>query len=480
MLSMIASLLLLGCQKLEEYNQNPNELVFVTSSSILNYTTYSLAYDGNYRSTLDLLCQHFSQTTATQASRYQFSPYSFDFKLYYRSILNLQEIIRLCTENPDAHRDGGDPANQIAQARILKAWHFQNLTDLWGDIPYSEAIGDKLAPRYDTQESIYHDLLHELEEAAAQIRLDAPLPVGTAQNADALYFGYMAPWKKFANSIALRVAIRMADRDWPTAKAAIEKAYTDGVFENIWDGAFYYFPPSPSKYTSPYREGYYAKDISSTANFCISKPLMDALLGLDDPRIPKYAAPAVNNGLYQGKRYGLPSAENTADNWRNYSTMSEKAAAPDAYGMVVLLDYAEVCFILAEAIERGATIPGSAADWYHKGIRASLEWWGVDPASIDAYLTRPDVNYATAIGTWKEKIGKQKWLALFMQGGEAWAEWRRLDFGILQPPPGLDFIPTRFLYPNSEQVVNKQSYDEAVSRLPGGDKLTSKVWWDVH
>ena len=482
-LSLFASLLLLcSCYKLEDSNVNPNEPVFVTASALLNWSIYSLATNSSHNSGLamqNLFCQHFSEAY-TSISRYQLSPYYFDFRSFH-SILDLQQIIRLCAEEPDAQRGGGDPANQIAQARILKAWLFQTMTDRWGDIPYTEAVSDKLAPRYDTQESIYRDLLRELDEAAAQIRPDAPGPVGTTVNADALYIGNMAQWKKFANSTALRVAIRMADRDWPTAKTAIEKAYTGGVFDNNNDNARYIFFPPPSIYPNPFSVdySYYIPGNMYPPSYCISKPLMDVLKGLDDPRIPKYAAPAFKTGQYEGRPYGLELADNLALDGQNYSPLSEKAAAPD--GQVVMLDYAEVCFILAEAIERGAAIPGSAADWYHKGIRASLEWWGVDAtATIDTYLARPDVRYDTAPGTWKEKIGKQKWLALFLQGGEAWTEWRRLDFGILQPPPGLDFIPTRYLYPDNEQIVNKKSYDEAVSRLPGGDKLTSKVWWDVY
>lgn len=470
-------LLLLGCQKLEEYNENPNELVFVSTGALLNYTMNQLAQGGENLRLTNLYCQYFSENQSTNASRYQISSFGVNFKLYYHSILNLQEIIRLCMEEPEKHQANGDAANQIAQARILKAWLFQNLTDTWGDIPYSEVIGDQLAPAYDTQEFIYHDLLRELEEAVAQIRPDVPGPVGLASNSDFLYLYNMENWQKFANSLTLRIAIRMADRDWPSAKAAIEKAFSGGVFSNNYENAVYYFNPSPdnSNPSSPFA-GYFPW--SGYSAYCISKPLMDAMKALDDPRIPRYAAPALNTGLYEGKRYGLPSSENYADDWKNYSTLSETAAAPA--GQVLFLDYAEVCFTLAEAIERGAAIPGSAAEWYHKGIRASQEAWWVDAADIDAYLARPDVNYDTAPGTWKEKIGKQKWLALFLQGEQAWFEWRRLDFGILQPPPGLDFIATRYVYPDMEQILNKASYDEAVSRLPGGDKVTSKVWWDVY
>lgn len=465
---LLPILLLAGCRQLDDYNINPNEPVSVPTSYLLNGAMAGVAnaYWGD--SYCLLFSQYWSQNYNPDISRYQLTPYYFygwASPGNYSALLNLQEVIRLCTEAPEANREGGDPDNQIAVARIVRAFEFQAMTDCWGDIPYSQAVGESLSPIYDTQESIYRDLLRELDAAALQIRPDAPGPV-----ADLVFSGDMARWKKFAAALTLRIAIRLADRDWPAAKSAIEKAFATGAFGQNDDNARFHFQddfPNPHSFL-----------FQNASPNSISATLENALKSLDDPRLSRYAAPAVNTGLYTGKRYGLPADENAAEDPLDFSQPNGALLEPDA--PAILMDFAEQCFTLAEAIERGATLPGTAGGWYHNGIRASMEYWDVDSTSIQLYLDRPDVAYATAGGSWKEKIGRQKWLALYMQGIQGWSEWRRLDFGILSPPPGLSFLATRFLYPVDEQTVNNQNYLDAVNRLPGGDKLTSKVWWDVH
>lgn len=460
-------LLCAGCQKLEDYNINPNEPKAVPSSYLLNgaLASFALSYCGNVNSIL--YCQYWAENYGTNTSRYEYTNAPWD----YATLLNLNEVIRLCTEDPAAAAGGGDPDNQIAVARIVRAFQFQTMTDGAGDIPYSQALGENLTPEYDPQESIYRGLLRELEEAAAQIKPNAAGPV-----ADLVYSGDMIRWRSFANALALRVAIRMADRDWPVAKAAIEKAYNNGALAGNGDNAMFAFEGGSDYYRNPVSWNFDAD--FGYISYSVSHTLVNLLKTLEDPRLPRYAEPAVNSGLFEGKRYGLPDDENAAEDPSDFSAPAATIIQPASPGMLMV--YAEQCFILAEAIERGAALPGTAAGWYQQGIRASMEQWGVDSAATDAYLARPDVDYTTAAGNWKQKIGAQKWLALYPQGNQAWSEWRRLDFGILAPPPGLNFIITRYLYPDQEQTTNLQSYQEAVSRLPGGDKVTSKVWWDVN
>jgi hypothetical protein len=157
----------------------------------------------------------------------------------------------------------------------------------------------------------------------------------------------------------------------------------------------------------------------------------------------------------------------------------------------LLLDYSEVEFLLAEAVERGF-ITGSAAEHYNKAVTASIEYWTQqDPRSsvsstgaarAAAYLAQPKVAYATADGNWKQKIGFQKWLALYNRGWEAWVEWRRLDFPKLSPPSGGNVpaglaIPVRMIYPIIEQTLNGANRSAAAEAI-GGDLATTKLWWD--
>lgn len=150
------------------------------------------------------------------------------------------------------------------------------------------------------------------------------------------------------------------------------------------------------------------------------------------------------------------------------------------------MDYAEVQFILAEAAERGIAVGGSAQSYYDAGIDASYIWW-TGAAAPSTYHSQANVSYTALKGagqTYKQIIGKQKWLALYMQGMQGWIEWRRLDFGILQAPvdgyiPPANSIPVRMLYPYDEQQLDPAGYNAAISDQ-GPDLQSTKVWWDVN
>ncbi|MBK9110017.1 MAG: SusD/RagB family nutrient-binding outer membrane lipoprotein [Saprospiraceae bacterium] len=148
---------------------------------------------------------------------------------------------------------------------------------------------------------------------------------------------------------------------------------------------------------------------------------------------------------------------------------------------------AKFAFWLPKGIERGWSIGGTSEDWYNKAIIASFEEWGImDVQMAEDYLKQTEVNYATAAGDWNQKIGVQKWLSLFMQGFQAWTEWRRLDFQKLEAPVdgaigeiGMHPAPLRLVYPSAEQTLNARNYFKALDLLKGEDKLSTRVWWDV-
>jgi len=149
----------------------------------------------------------------------------------------------------------------------------------------------------------------------------------------------------------------------------------------------------------------------------------------------------------------------------------------------LLLDYSEVEFLLAEAAARNLTV-GDVTTHYNNAITASLSYWGVAGADITTFLAQPNVAYATAAGDWKEKIGTQKWVALFNRGYDAWLEWRRLDAPTLVPPTVTNqsyVIPKRLIYPVIEQQVNGANRDAAVAKLDGGlDVAAARLFWDVE
>jgi hypothetical protein len=145
-----------------------------------------------------------------------------------------------------------------------------------------------------------------------------------------------------------------------------------------------------------------------------------------------------------------------------------------------LFDYAEVEFLLAEAVERGYTVGGTAAGHYNNAITASIEDWGGTELMAANYLTNPKVAYATAAGTWKQKIGIQSWLGYYNRGFEAWTQWRKLDYPLLEPPvDALSAIPLRYTYPIEEQTLNGTNWTNASTAI-GGDAVDTKLFWDIY
>lgn len=502
--AFLASFLVLtivGCKKdFENINDDPNSpggtirtsfLLSGAQKGLMDFTWDAFwgAQTGNQ------LAQYWSSNQYASESRYQFRTSvtnGYWTRLYaggnndadenMGGINELQTIINLCKESPSEYIGFGDPNNQIAVATIMKVWAMQMITDTWGDAPYSEAWKGfaNTQPKYDSQRDIYIGLLNELNGALSLINEGADGPTG-----DLIYSGNMSAWRKFANSLKMRLAIRMSDRESAMASTAINEALADGIFTSNADNAmFNYLPSVPN--TNLY---YYNRYIDSRIDYAGSNILVDQLLALEDPRISAYVDQN-SNGEYVGEVYGLTDADATATANADISQRSSRILEADAPG--IYMAYAETQFILAEAVERGF-IGGSASDYYNAGITASMEYWlieGVDTddvaGAIATYLARPDVDYASVIGggaTWKQAIGKQKWLALYMQGFEGWSEYRRLDFGILQLPAGgvLDGsgIPLRMMYPVDEQTLNSANYGAAVGNQ-GADSHDTRVWWDVN
>jgi hypothetical protein len=180
--------------------------------------------------------------------------------------------------------------------------------------------------------------------------------------------------------------------------------------------------------------------------------------------------------LFVGGIYG------TNNTFALRSHIGEPFYQPDLEGL--LLDNAEVEFLLAEAAERNLPVSGTAEDYYNAGIRASMEYWGIPDAVVDDYLANPDVAYSTAAPPqdWKQKIGIQHWIALYNRGLEGWTVWRRLDFTGFNAPPLMTYndIPERFIYPIEEATLNKANLLEGIQMLGGPDDANTKVFWDIY
>jgi hypothetical protein len=192
---------------------------------------------------------------------------------------------------------------------------------------------------------------------------------------------------------------------------------------------------------------------------------------LNDPRKSLYFG-TNNAGEYKG---GVVGKVNT---FADMSKPSDKVSAPDA--PLILMDYVQTEFMRAEAKERGYNVAGTAEQHYNNAITASIIAWGGTAADAAAYLAQPGVAYATAPGTWKQKIGFQEWIALYNRPFEGWLEIRRLDYPVLTlPVAAKSGYPNRFTYPGNEQQLNGTNYTAAAAKI-GGDKVETKLWWDKY
>lgn len=491
-------LLATGCTKdFEEINENPNDPIVVPTSTLLTSAqkglmdnTWDEWFNGRRG---NQLAQYWASNQYSAESRYQFRTgvTNNSWTLFYAGggssgvyegmggLMELQQIINLNQESPGDNLSSGSPANQIAAARIMKVWAYQNMTDCWGPIPYSQALkpSEFTFPGYDSQRDIYLSLLTELQEAVAQI--DA----GGSISGDNIYGGNMAQWAKFANSLRMRVALRMSEtEDAGVAQTHFEEA-AQNCFTSNADNALYNYSGAGLD-NNPQNE-----DFKTRNDFAASNVMLDnVMVPLNDPRIPTFFAPTVNGGNYVGEVYGLSEANAAITVNDDISQRSALVLAADFPG--IYLDYAQVEFMLAEAAGLGWAVPGGGEQaHYEAGITASIQWWAdkagitLGGSDISDYIAQPGVAYVA--GDWSGVLGKQKWIALYMQGIQGWCEARRLDFNFLQAPAdgplaptGSSIIPLRMEYPLDEQTLNGNSYSNGVSLLGGADALSTPLWWD--
>jgi hypothetical protein len=362
--------------------------------------------------------------------------------------------------------------NHEAVGVIWRAWLFHQVTDLWGDVPYSEALqgATNTTPKYDPQRDIYIGLINDLKRAVGLISASG----GSFGAGDILYGNDMQRWRRFANSLRMRLAMRLVNKDAALARTEFIAAYEAGGFQSQADNAVVRWPGAP--YENPLYENWLGRD-----DHGVSGALIDTLKSLNDPRLELYAEPATLDGVYRGWYNGY---NKTAQALNHYSRIGSFWRRDGAATPSVIMSYAEVLFLQAEAAQRG-WITASAATLYANAIRASMNLYDAygnpegspTDAEIEAYLLQPAVAYNPTIGL--RQIHLQMWLALYLHGGEAWAHWRRTGVPTLTKGPDMSTsrIPVRLSYPGAEQSFNFANMLEAEARQGGGRDLVTPMWW---
>jgi hypothetical protein len=462
---------LAGCTgDFEDINTDPNNPTEVPAQTLLTQAQFTLANriwsrNMNFEFGM-LLVQHFSQGEYAEQSRFNqnVSTHNASWNdLYANCLYDLvaaKEIVEKTPGLNDAVRK-----NRTAVLDVLRIWAMQIITDTWVNVPYSQAFNpDEFPnPAYDKQEDVYRGLIAELNSAISRI---TPGEAGFATG-DIFYAGNMAAWSRFANSLKLKIAMRIADVDQATAQALASQALSAGVFTSNDQGFIFRFQ-ADQRIANPF---FVDNTIGNRDDFAVSDVLINALKDRNDPRLSAYAKTNVENN-FVGLPYGLTDgASFTLFGMASRPNNGVRAATAPAN----LLTYAEVKFFQAEAIARGF-VGGDAATAYNEAVTASMNQWGFNNANnaITDYLAANPYNAAN----WKQSIGVQKWIALYTNGLEAWAEWRRLDHPQLQVPAAAvrPYIPVRALYVADELGNN------AVSIANAGitNEMNVKPWWDVN
>ncbi len=468
-----------SCNKnFAEVNANPNNPETVNPELLMVPIIRDLVNDMNNDafSPGNIVAQYSAEIREPSTDRYQWTG---DFGVWsngYGTLQNVQDLYDLATA---AKLD-----NYRGIALIMRALIFSRMTDCYGDLPYSEALKAKgdpaiYTPKYDRQEDIYKGIIAELKRADTLLSAGG----GYIRN-DILYNNDYTKWKKFANTLRLRLLLRQSNKVDPSAdmQEMLNNPTVFPLFQSNDDNAALTYSSAPN--ISPITGQRSAFFLDRR----LSKTLADKMNATGDPRLPVYALPtalSVTAGVpqYVGVRNGETDANLSSNIDDAVSALgiiyyNGLDVAVPSQGLV--MTYSELQFILAEAAQRG-WISGNAQTYYEAGIKASVDYYskisGQALTMPAGFLTQPGVAYTAADGL--ELIGTQKWIALYFNDLQGWQEWKRTGIPALTPSItnyNNNQIPVRFLYPTGQQVTNETNYKAAIG-IQGADNINTKIWW---
>ncbi|GGK85885.1 SusD/RagB family nutrient-binding outer membrane lipoprotein [Rufibacter glacialis] len=478
MLSIKKTLVLLvalGCfttactDDFEEVNTDPNRIELISPGTLLNPIIYEMSSFNANRSddfTFDLMQVALPFPSASGGiHRYDVTENagSSTWNTYYRWLTNIKEMHAAAVK-------ANDP-NYEAIALTLNAWGYSLLTDSFGDVPMVEATrGDEgiMYPTFDPQKAIYAKILADLETANGKFDPAKAMVYGD----DILYRKDVNKWRKFCNSLRLRLLLRVSKREEMNAGAKMAEMLNNPakypIFTSNADAAILQISGIPPM-VSPWGRAVDFRTGRAASSFFI-----DHLNALNDPRRAKFFTQATSkDGRTQVGYKGIPGGYEGSDTQFNYIPSTFNIALVTAPMVTVIMPYAEVEFIKAELAQKGV-VAGDAKAAYEKGVKAAIEQWGaVMPAD---YFTNPAAAYKGTL----EQIMLQKYLALFFVDYQQWFEYRRTGFPVLPTSNAMmnnKVVPVRFRYPTSVQTHNGENYKQAVAMM-GGDDINTKVWWE--
>lgn len=462
-------LLTTACTKdFQEINTNPNAPTTVQPSLLLRQVIYNYGEEMSYEGFVagNLLSQHFTMIDFNLFDRHDLTAPQVGgnpWPVLYTNLRDNEILLNQARSNPSA-------AVYEGPALILKAYFAAALTDIYGDVPYFEALSGQdgnVTPEYDSQEDIYlseNGILDNLRKAVEVIK-----SYNGAQTleGDILYNGNLADWINLANSLRIKYLLRVSDRI--DIRNEMEEIFqtVEYILTNNQNATFDFADGQPNNFRmATLRDG----DFNL---FIMSETSEEILKELDDPRMERFFRPAANSGEFKGLLNG-PDASATsisvADFSRAGTMFRENTGVLDANFMTAW----ETHFLLAEAAQKGF-INEDAETLYNEGVRLAFEYWQTDLPP----------NYLGTAAAYQngdpiEQIITQKWIANTINGYDSWIEYRRTGFPKLKTISASlndNLIPVRMPYPTDEAALNSSNYNAATAE--NDNSVNARVWWDV-
>lgn len=427
--------------------------------------------------------QHWAGGPVVPVSRYFEGPENLIWSQHYTLLRNIVQI----KQELSGKEDNAEGRSKLAIAELYEAYLYQRLTDLFGDIPYSEITKSNKeinrTPKFDKQEEIYPALVQKVDAAIARLT-SGDLSYGSS---DFFYKGSIDKWKKFGNSLKLKLGMRMRYANPSLAQKTVTEAMTSaiGLFSSNGDNAAV---PTYNDAQAENQNPILRQMTTGSADLrYLANTLVDKLKEYNDPRLPLLAEPVISNGVatYQGIGVSLTDNQLSQLIRANYSTANKSTWFSLSFAPIpsYAFTYSDICFYKAEAalLGWGATT-ANAQTFFTEGVKAAL---ALPPYNMTAIPSayEPVLNLSGLTDEQKmEKIATQKWIHLFGRDMEAFAEWRRTGYPRLTPGPNPGStngqIPRRAIYSSEEAELNAANLKEAAARLTNGDSFLSKVWWD--
>jgi hypothetical protein len=478
---LTAGIILSSCTKdYTKINTDPNRLPKTRPELLLESAVYSVVQANQTRAlrlTHELMQVHVTVINSDEIHRYIIRPSESDamWNSWYLQLTNFKDMYEQAKFLVQANQPYNN--SYMAIARIMEVYLTSLITDTYGNVPFTEAnkgrSDDLYQPKFDKQQAIYDSLFKHLEEANTLLARNDTLP-SALRPRDPLYAGDISKWRKFGNSLYLRLLLRVSGRTESNAIAKIQQIVqtspaTYPIFANNSESAVLKFTT-----TAPFVSAFNTyRDYDFNGDNGLSQFFINTLNFWDDPRRTKWSATV--GGNYEGIPSGYASGQQP-------ERLSYYLAALKNEPLIGnILNYAELQFILAEAALRGYT-NGNPKTLYENGVNNAITYWGLTVPT--GHLAKPGIiwNDPETFDQKLEKIITQKYFTLFFTDFQSWFEHRRTGYPNLPIGPGVQnnkIMPTRLVYPTLVQSLNRVNYDAAVAEM-GGDNMLVKVWWDVN